>query len=64
MCRVQGQVTRRSDNLIRLTLWTGTGTRVGRGSRYFQGKAATATAQAADLIAAGEVEGGCVCKLE
>lgn len=61
MCRAQGQGARRGDNLIRLTVWTGAGTRVGEGSRYFQDPAATATAQAADPIAAGEVEG---CKRE
>lgn len=57
MCRAQGLGARRGDNLVRLTVWTGAGTGVGEGSRYFHGTAATATAQAADPIAAGEVGG-------
>lgn len=57
MCRAQGQGTQRGDDL-RLTGWTGARTGVGEGSCYFQGTATTATAQAADRIAAGEVGRG------
>lgn len=57
MCRAQQQGTRRGDDR-RLTGWIGAGTRVGEGSCCFQGTPVTATAQAADLITAGEVGKG------
>lgn len=57
MCRAQGHRTRRGDDL-RLTGRTRARTRVGEGSCCFQRTSATATAQAADPTAAGEVGWG------